>query len=194
MLVDVVAPVRIFHDDEHGVGLVRVQGDGKAEFGGQFVLDVDPVVAGVQRFVDAAVVLLIEHIRLARVLDEAVNALPELGIFIRQEVGARVLVGEHPALAAVVAAHAAHRGDADPHPVPVGGIGHNRMQAQPAGPRIPLAARGVIRQAGIDAPVLAAVGADPQAGRVNTSVDRPGLIGTPRLDRPDVDELFAAIG
>src|SRR5579863_1196174 len=67
LLAKVVAPVG-FYDGEEGVGVVYVYGYRKAEFGGQIVLDVYPIVTSVGTLIDAAVVLLVEDVGLRGML------------------------------------------------------------------------------------------------------------------------------
>src|SRR5581483_9356443 len=58
LFVYIVAPIGIFDDDEHGIRVVGIKRDRKTEFGGQIVLNIYPIIASVEAFVDAAMVLL----------------------------------------------------------------------------------------------------------------------------------------
>ncbi len=106
LLTDVVAG-GIFHDDENGIRIMSIKGDGEAEIGGQIVLDIYPIIAGIDALVNATVVLLVEYIRLCRMLNHAMKTLPKLRVFVRHEVRAHVFVEKDPALTAIICAHTA---------------------------------------------------------------------------------------
>ena len=59
VLANVLSTVRVLHYDEHSIGIMSIQGDGEAKFGGEILLDVDPIVSRVETLVDATMVLLI---------------------------------------------------------------------------------------------------------------------------------------
>ena len=59
LLPHVVTPVRVLHHYEDGIRVMVVQRDRETEFGGQVLLDVNPIVARVEALVDAAMVLLV---------------------------------------------------------------------------------------------------------------------------------------
>src|SRR5579859_3493028 len=188
-----VVPVLGFHDGKDRVGVLAINRDGEAELGRQIVLDVRPFVAAVEGLVDAAVVLLIQHVGIGRVLQHAMQALAEVGIYVRLEAGARALVGEGPRLAAVLGAITARRRDAHPHPFGIRVVRHDGVQAHATSTRIPVLARGMAHQAGVQLPRLAAVAALPQAGGVHADVDSAGLARPTRLDYPDVLELVTTL-
>ena len=73
------------------------------------MLDIDPVLASIHGLVDAAVILLIEHIGNAGMLDNTVNALAIFGIDIRYETRARIAIGKCPGGSAIIRPHASHR-------------------------------------------------------------------------------------
>ncbi len=106
MLTDILAAILILNYDEYSIRMMCIYGYRKSKFRGQGLLDVYPIITCIQGFVDAAVVLLVQDIRLCWMLDEAVNALTELGILLRLEIGTGILIGKDPALAAVICAHA----------------------------------------------------------------------------------------
>jgi hypothetical protein len=137
LLVHVVTAHRIFDDDEDGLWMVNVQSDRKPEGRGQVLLNIYPFITGVRRLVNAAMVLLIEDIGFGGMLDEPVNALAELRILVRQEIGAGILVGKDPALAAIVCAHTAYGRDAHPHAGGIERVGYDGMQAESSGTRFP---------------------------------------------------------
>src|SRR5947199_716813 len=106
---------RVFDHDIDGIGVVDIQGNRETKFRGQTLLDISPVITGIRALVDATVVLLVQYIRLGRVLDEPVNTLPELRVHRRQEASTDILVGKDPAATAIICAHTAHSRDTPPH-------------------------------------------------------------------------------
>src|SRR4051794_18742483 len=101
----------------------------EAEARRQAVLDALPALAAIVRAVHAAMVLLVEPVRLSRRHDEVVHALAELRIFlvVGQEVGACALVARLPVLSAVGRMEDAGGRDADPDPVLVLWVRDERM-------------------------------------------------------------------
>src|SRR5258708_38951626 len=102
MLANIISGLGVLDNYEERVRMVNVERYGKAKFGGQIVLDVDPIISRVGTFIDAAVVLLVEYIGLRGVLDEAVNTLAELGIKLGEEASTYIFIGEAPTLARVI--------------------------------------------------------------------------------------------
>src|SRR6266852_1272698 len=125
-------------------------------------------------------------------LDQAMNALSELRILDRGEIGAGIFVGKDPASSRIVRTHAADGRDADPHSGSVRRVGDDGMQAQSTCPRLPAFAGRVVSQPGIEIPGHATISADPQAGWINACIDRSGFTGSPRFDHPDVVEFQPA--
>src|SRR5262249_20853322 len=121
-------------------------------------------------------------------------ALAILGVLLRHEVGAGALVGEGPARAAVVGAQAADSRDANPHSLALGGIGHDGVQTESAVAGLPVLAGGGLRQTGVGVPCDAAIGSDPEAGGVHSSVKDTWLLRPARLDDPDVGQAQSALG
>ena len=91
-------------------------------------------------------------------------------------------------LAAVVGAEGAGGGDGDEHPLRVGRIEQDRVQAHAAGARLPARAGAVLAQTRQLVPRLAAVGRLEHRGVFDAGVDRVG-IGERRLEMPDALEL-----
>ena len=119
---------------------------------------------------------------------------PNSGAVARVEVGAHALVAQVPGLAAIGRLERAHRRDADPHPVVVGWMGHDRVQAQAAVARLPLRPRRVLAQACDVAPGLPAVIAAEQAGRLDAGIER-AVRGRQVPDRRDLGLTFVvAVG
>ena len=108
MLTHILATILVLDYNEHGIGMMSIDGYRKSKFRGQGPLDVYPIITCIQGFVDAAVVLLVQDIRLRWVLDEAVNALAELWVLIRQKTCSCILIGKDPVLTTIICAHAAH--------------------------------------------------------------------------------------
>src|SRR2546421_2789096 len=59
LLSHIVTPIWVLHHYEDGIRVMVVQRDRETEFGGQVLLDVNPIVASVEALVDAAMVLLV---------------------------------------------------------------------------------------------------------------------------------------
>src|SRR6266568_7330463 len=59
LLPHVVTPIRVLHHYEDGIRVMVVQRDRETEFGGQILLNIDPIIARIEALVDAAVVLLV---------------------------------------------------------------------------------------------------------------------------------------
>ena len=106
VLVDVVAMIGVLDDDKDGVRIVDIEGYGEAKLGRQITLHIDPVVTSVKTLKEATVILLVEYFRLCRVLDETMDTLPKLRVFLWKEVGGDIFVSEGPAPTPIVAAHA----------------------------------------------------------------------------------------
>ena len=115
LFADVVASHTVFDYCEDGIRVMRVESNGEAEFRWQIVLNINPVIASVQRLIDATVVLLIEDVWLLRMLDEAMDALSKFRVDIGLEAGTCIFVGKRPAFATVIGAYTPYRRDTDPH-------------------------------------------------------------------------------
>ncbi len=76
--------------------MARIERNWEAEVAGQASPQIHPLVAGVGRLIDAAMILLVEHVWLRGVLHHSVQALPELRVLLGREVGAGALVREGP--------------------------------------------------------------------------------------------------
>src|SRR5205085_12002825 len=105
----------VFHHYEYSIGMVNIQSDGEAKLRGQILLDVYPILARVEALIDSTMVLLVQYIRLRRVLDQPVNALPKFWILVGLEISSRVFISKNPALPAIIRTHAAHCRDPYPH-------------------------------------------------------------------------------
>src|SRR5207244_5521453 len=117
-----------------------------------------------------AVVLLPEAIGSGRMRKELVDALSDLRVRLRHEVGSDVLVDGRPALPAVLRTKSAGRGDRDVHRF-LDEL--NRVAAHPAGTGLPALPRRVLEQGAIHLPggtaivrpeQDAGVGAEPELG------------------------------
>src|SRR5947209_19969884 len=105
----------VFHHYEYSIGMVNVQSDGEAKLRRQILLDVYPILARVEALIDSTMVLLVQHIRLRRVLDQPVNALPKFWILVRHEISPRILIGKDPAFPTIICTHTADSRDSYPH-------------------------------------------------------------------------------
>src|SRR5262249_27223297 len=155
--------------------------------------DVDPVLAGIGSLVDAAVILLIEHIWRAGMLYDAVDALTVFRIDDWLEAGAGIAIGKSPGGSAVGGAYASYGTGADPHAHRGRVIGDNGVQTQPASTRFPAGARGMIREPFVYLPGHAPVAAHPEAGRIYSHIDHSRLTRPSRHDGPDVLETLATV-
>ena len=132
------------------------------------------VAAAVVGAVDAAVVLLVERVRLAGRHGELVDALPgDRDTGLGYELGADADVARLPRRAAVARLEHADRGDPDPGPRRVGRVGDDRVQDQAAGARAARSAGvGWFGQALDVRPGRAAVVAPEQPGRLDAGEQR----------------------
>ena len=136
-------------------------------------------------------VLLDQALRVGRIDQHLVHALPELGRIARVEVGANALVARLPGLAAVGRLEGADRRDAHPQVVWVGRIERDRVEDQAAVAGLPFRPAGMLAQARDVGPRLASVVAAEQAGRLDAGVD--GLAVCARREVPDVRDLSAVV-
>ncbi len=155
---------RLERHDVDRVGVVRMHDDWEAEVGRQPLTDRSPraavVVAAqhaeVRVFRKAAVVLHVEPAGRILVTCDFVHALAELGIGIGHESGADALIGRREARAGVFAQVMAASRDANVHPSPVA---QDRVQAEPAVPRMPHSSVRVVADARNHLPGIATVAA-----------------------------------
>ena len=127
---------------------------------------------------------------------ELVNALADLRILLRHEVGGDFLVDGCPALASVLRTKSSRRGDRDVHR-PVDEL--DRVAAHPAGARLPVLPRRVLEQRAIHLPGRTAIVGTEQDARVAPEPElgilarfdvprrvqlEPGLLGQPELLGP----------
>ena len=111
------------------------------------------------------------------------NALTELGIGIRREASADALIGRLERIATILAQIVATRRDADVNAIPVA---NDRVHAEPAVARLPLARVFVIADAGHQVPRIATVMAPEQRRRLHATAEvLPAAAG---LKSPDVGE------
>ena len=128
--------------------------------------DLLPLAAAVGRAVYAAMVLLVEQLAAVRRPSRACGRTGRsLGRGPGIEVGADALVARLPGRATVARLERPDGGDADPHPIRVGGVGDDRVEDQAAVARLPLGPARVVRQALDVLPRRATVAAPEQAGR-----------------------------
>ena len=162
-------------DDPERVGVARMGHHREPEVGRQVAGDLLPRRRPVVRAIDAAVVALVERLRLAGGHRELVDALAGLReAVLRVELGADADVARLPRLAAVARLEDADGRDPDPRPVGVGRVGDDRVQDQPAGARPPGRSRRVVGQALDMPPGRAAVVAAEEAGRFDAG-EQPAI-------------------
>src|SRR5207249_899921 len=145
--------------------------------------DVRPRPSGSRPVGPSTVVLHVEPARRGLVAYDLVDALPELRIGVGREAGADTLVGGHEGLPAVLAQIVATGRDAQVHAAPVA---HDRVETEPAGPRLPLARVLVIADSEHHLPRIAPVLASEQRGRLDPAPQV--LLPVAELERPDVRE------
>ena len=102
--------------------------------------------------------------------------------------GLQAAVDRPPRLAAVVGPERARGRDGDEDPLGIARVEQDRVQAHPAGARLPGGPRAVAAQPGELLPGLPAVGRAEQGGVFDPGVDRV-RIGQRRLEMPDALEL-----
>ena len=141
----VVILVGLLRDHDGYVRVGRIQHDREAERAGEPV-SVEPLprVAPVVGAIDATVVLLPEPLGPRRVEQQLVNALPNVWVWIRNQVELDVLVLGGPRSAAVVTAEGAPAGHGDVHALQVAGVELNRMEHETAARRRPAVSRRVL--------------------------------------------------
>ncbi len=128
--------------------------------------DVRPRPAGSVPFGPAAVVLHVEPAGRVLVAGDLVHALAELGVGIGREAGADALVGRREGLAAVLAQVVAAGRDAEVHAV---AVAQDRVHAEPAVARLPLARVLVVADARDHLPGIAAVAAPEERRRLDAA-------------------------
>ena len=161
---------------------------GKSEVGRQVPADLPPRLAGVVAAHDVPVLLHEQHARARPVHRDAVHAVAHLGRRVGDLLGPEAAVHRPPRLAGVVAPERARRRDGDEDPLGMARIDQDRVQAHPAGTRLPGGRRGVLAQSGQLLPGLAAVDRAEQGGVLDPGVDRV-RIGQRRFEMPDAREL-----
>ena len=148
------------------------------------------VSAAVGRAVLAAVVLLVEPLRIAGGHHELVDALPGDRQRVRHEIGPDAGVARLPGQAAVTGLERPDRRDRDPHPVRVGGMGHDRVEDQPACSGLPGRPARMVRQALDVGPRPAAIVAPEQTGDPDPGV-HAAMSGRDVPDGADLRAVFA---
>ena len=119
---------------------------------------------------------------------EVVHAVADLGVLVRDALGAQAAVDRPPALAGVVGAERARRRDRDGHPRVVARVEQDRVQAHPARPGLPRRPGAVAAQAGQLLPAGAAVDGAEQGGVLHAGVHGVRVVER-RLEVPDPGEL-----
>src|SRR5579859_3082061 len=119
---------------------------------------------------------------------DMVNAMADLGLWVRDVLRVESLVDWLPRLASVVGAKCAGSRDGDEDPSGVAGIENDGVQAHPAGARLPFGAGAVSAQPGKLLPVLSAIGGTEQGSILHAGIYGIG-IGQRRLEMPDSLEL-----
>src|SRR5258705_495635 len=192
---------RLERHDVDGVRVVRMHDDRKTEARRQSVrdrspgapvvvaakhADVRPRAAGAAPFRPSAMVLHVEPAGCRIVAGDLVHALPVLRIRIGLEPGADAGVRRVERLAAVFAQVVAPRRDAEMHAL---AVANDRVHAEAAGSRRPLARVLVVADARHHLPRVSAVVALEQRGGLDAGPQF--LFRLARLNRPDVHERAA---
>ena len=112
----------------------------------------------------------------------------DLGVLVRELSGAQPPVDRLPGLAAVVGAEGAGRGDRHIHPLPVGRVEDDRVQAHAAGARLPAGRGPVGTQRGQFLPAATAVRRAEDRRVLGAGVDQVRVVRR-RLQVPDPLEL-----
>src|SRR5438128_3905188 len=164
--------VTLNRNDVDGVWFVRVHVDREAEVGRQIAADLPPRLAGVVAAHHVPVLLHEQHARTRAVHRDAVNTVADLCSGVRDVLRMQAAVDRLPSFPGVVAAERARSRDRDENPPGMARIQNNRVQAHPAGPRLPFGPGSVAAQSGEFLPVLPAVGRAEQGGVFHAGVDR----------------------
>src|SRR5438445_5405764 len=176
----------LFRSDVHPLRVVEVDRDREAEARRKVADDLLPRLPVIVAPVLAAMVLLEDDIGAGGVAHHVVGALPVLGVLVRHEVCAEVVVLEGPRLSAVLRLQDPHRGDGDMHRPGVPRVHKDRVQAHATGSRVPLRPRLLIVESLVQSPGLPLVFAPEEPCRVKAAVDDSGLVLHPRLYVPDL--------
>ena len=192
--------------DRHDVDRLRLVGvhrDREAEVRGQVAADLTPLAARVVGAHHVPVLLHEQRVRPGRVLREAVHAVADLRVLVRDLVRAQALVDGRPRDAGIVAAERPRGRDGHVDPVLVGRVQDDRVQAQAARARLPRRAGRVLAQPGQLLPLLAAVRRPVQRRVLAARVHRvrvvagglqvPDALELPRARRPVVPEMVARL-
>ncbi len=135
----------------------------------------------------------VEDARPRRVHRDAVNAVPDFGVGVGKVLGVKAPGDRPPRRAAVVGPEGARRRDRREHAVGTARIDQDRVEAHPAGARLPLRARPVAAQPGQLPPALAAVGRAEQGGVLDAGIHRVGIVER-GLEVPDALEDPGLLG
>ncbi len=182
--------VRVAGDRNHvdGLRLVCVHVDGETEVGGQVAADLPPGLSGVVAAHHVPVLLHVQHGRAGRMHRQAVHAVTDLGLGIRDPFGAQAAVHRPPGLALVIGPERARGRDGGEDPPGPGRIQDDRVQAHPARARLPRRPGPVAAQPGQFLPVFPAVGRPEKTGVLHPGVDGVRVIQR-RFQVPDPGEL-----
>ena len=172
-----------------GLRVPRVGADHEPELGREARADVLPAAPAVGGSVNAAVVLLVEAIRIAGGHHELVDALAGLRVGVRRVAVGHAAVSRLPARAAVLGGERADRADRDPHPIRVVGWGTIVWQMSPPAPGDQPGPARVVAEGRHVGPRGAVVVAAEEAGRLDAGVDR----AVRRRDVPDGRDLLAIV-
>ena len=162
---------------------------GKAEVGGQVAADLVPGVAGVVAAHHIPMLLHEQHVRPRRVHGDAVHAVADLGLRVRDDSRSAGpwLIGCH-VWPPSSRAEGAGRGDGDEDALGIAGVEEDGVQAHAAGARLPAGPGAVAAQPGQLLPGLPAVGGAEQGGIFHAGINRVGIVRR-RLKMPDAVEL-----
>src|SRR2546430_10634818 len=116
------------------------------------------------------------------------HAVADLGVRVGDVLGVQATVDRLPDLAGVVGAEGARGREGDVHPTRVRRIEQDRVEAHPAGARLPFGSGAVAAQTGELLPRRAAVARAKQGGVLHAGISGVRIAGG-RLEVPDALEL-----
>src|ERR1700730_15731522 len=179
-----VLGVAFDRDDVDRLGLVRVDVDRESEVRREVPTDFAPRVARVVGAHDIPVLLHEEHVRTGWVHRDAMHAMTDLGIRVRDALRPQAVVDRPPTLAGAVAPEGPGRRDRHEHPISMLRIEDDRVETHSAGAWRPVGRGAVLTQGRKLVPALATVGGTEESRVFGARID--GVrIGQGWLEVPD---------
>ena len=180
----VMLRVALDRHDIDGLGLVSVHVDREPEIARQIAAHLVPRVTRIVAAHHVPVLLHEQHVRARRVHRDMVHAVPDLRGGVGDVRGAESLVDRSPRLATIIGAERTCRRDRNEDPLRIRAVENDRMQAHPAGPRLPVRPGAVTAESRKLVPGQPGIGGTKHCRVLGAGIDRVG-IGQRRLEMPD---------